>query len=226
MKVRLLVFDLDGTLVDSSRDLAASVNAAFARVAPGSPLLLPELVRSFVGDGARVLIERSLLQAGLPHAVEEVLPLFLECYRERLLETTRLYPGVLEALETLEDRLLAVLTNKPGDMSRAILAGLGVVDRFARIYGGGDVPGKKPDPAGLLRILAEAAVPPAEAAIVGDSAVDVRTGRAAGARTVGVTYGFDPASLASEPPDLLVDDLRELADRLDRTFGRPSVLPS
>ena len=110
-------------------------------------------------------------------------------------------------------------------MSREILAGLGVAGRFARIYGGGDVAGKKPDPAGLLRVLAETAVPPGEALMVGDSAVDVRTGRAAGVRTAGVTYGFDPASLASAPPDLLVGDLRELADLVDRPLARRTVLP-
>jgi phosphoglycolate phosphatase len=214
MPVRLVVFDLDGTLVDSSRDLAAAVNAALSAVAPGTPQLAEDVVRSFIGSGARVLIERSVRAAGLSRFVDEVLPAFLQAYRGRLLDTTRLYPGVLEALDALAPRTFAVLTNKPGDMSRAILQGLGVADRFARVYGGGDLKERKPDPAGLLRILDETHAEPGEAAMVGDSDVDVLTGRAAGVRTIGVRYGFDPGSLEATPPDELIDDLRELPGRL------------
>ena len=214
-EARLVVFDLDGTLIDSARDLATAVNRALQRVAPGTPALAEDVVRSFIGSGARVLIARSLARTGLTVAVEDVLPVFLEAYAGCLLDTTRLYPGTREALDRLRGRQLAVLTNKPGDMSRAILGGLGVADRFARIVGGGDLPGKKPDPAGLLRLAAEAGVDPSAALMVGDSAIDVRTGRAAGVPTAGVTYGFDAGSFRGDPPDLLVDSLGELADRLD-----------
>jgi phosphoglycolate phosphatase len=207
---RLVVFDLDGTLVDSSRDLTTATNAALAAVAPGVPPLSLAVVRSFVGEGAGVLIARSLAQAGIRKTAEEVLPAFLDRYRRCLLETTRLYPGVLETLERLGGRTLAVLTNKPGDMSRAILAGLGVASRFARIYGGGDFPGRKPDPAGLLLLLDELGVRPQEAVLVGDSAVDVRTGQAAGVPTVGVTYGLNPESLREAPPDVAISDIRDL----------------
>jgi phosphoglycolate phosphatase len=207
---RLVVFDLDGTLVDSSRDLAAAANAALARLAPGTPPLPQSVVRSFVGDGAAILVARCLTRAGLALPVEEVVPVFLEAYRGCLLETTTLYPGVAEALDALRGRTLAVLTNKPGDMSRAILAGLRVAERFARIWGGGDVPGRKPDPAGLLRLLDELGVAASDAVLVGDSGIDVRTGRAAGVATVGVRYGFDPASLEADTPDVLIDDLRRL----------------
>ena len=209
--VRLVVFDLDGTLVDSTQDLATAVNAALARVAPGTLPLPIDTVRAYIGNGAGVLITRSLEAAGLPLRPEDVLAVFLDCYRGCLLDTTRLYPGVREALDSLADRTLAVLTNKPGDMSRTILAGLEVAGRFAQIYGGGDVPGRKPDPAGLLRLMAETGVAPRETVIVGDSAVDVRTGRAADVRTVGVTYGLDPESLTADPPDHLIHDLRDLA---------------
>jgi phosphoglycolate phosphatase len=207
---RLVVFDLDGTLVDSSRDLATATNAALAAVAPGVPPLSLAVVRSFVGEGAGVLIARSLAQAGIQKTAEEVLPTFLDRYRRCLLETTRLYPGVLETLDRLGGRTLAVLTNKPGDMSRAILAGLGVAGRFARIYGGGDFPGRKPDPAGLLLLLDDLGVRPEEAVLVGDSAVDVQTGRAAGVPTVGVTYGLNPESLREAPPDVTIPDIRDL----------------
>jgi len=207
---RLVVFDLDGTLVDSARDLAASVNAALERVRPGTPALDEDVVRSFIGSGARVLIARTLARTGLDRPVEEVLPLFLEEYSRRLLDATRLYPGTVEALDGLGGRRLAVLTNKPGDMSRRILEGLGVASRFFRVYGSGDLESRKPDPAGLRRLAAEAGVAPGETLMVGDSGIDVRTGRAAGSLTAGVTYGFDRESFAADPPDFLVSSLTEL----------------
>jgi phosphoglycolate phosphatase len=216
------VFDLDGTLVDSSEDLAAAVNEALQRLAPQAPSLPLAEVRSYVGNGAGVLVSRSLAGAGVSRSVEEVLPVFLECYRRRLLDRTRLYPGVEEVLDALRPRHLAVLTNKPGDMSREILSRLGVASRFLRIYGGGDFPGKKPDPAGLRHLLEEAGVPAEQALMVGDSGIDVQTGRAASVPTVGVTYGFDPESLAKDPPDLLLDDLRQLPPLL--VDGPASVL--
>jgi phosphoglycolate phosphatase len=215
---RLVVFDLDGTLIDSSRDLAAAVNAALRQVAAGTPALSDDEVRTFVGDGARVLVARSLARAGLPHSVDEVLPVFLESYRGRLLETTRLFPGVAEALDALRGETLAVLSNKPGDMSRAILAGLGIASRFRSVLGAGDVPARKPDPAGLQRLMADTGTSPARTAIVGDSAVDVLTGRAAGVVTIGVTYGFAPETLRATAPVVLVDDARELPAALDRAF--------
>jgi len=206
----LVVFDLDGTLVDSAADLASAVNATLARIAPTAPPLPLDRIRSFVGHGAGTLVARSLEEAGLPHRPEDVLSLYLEVYRGRMLETTALYPGVAEALDALRGHALAVLTNKPGDMSRAILEGLGVASRFARICGPEDVPRRKPDPAGLLWLMADAGVGPRATAMVGDSPVDVRTGRAAGVLTVGVSYGLDPEGLRAEPPDAMLDDLRGL----------------
>ncbi|HEX6738795.1 MAG TPA: HAD-IA family hydrolase, partial [Vicinamibacteria bacterium] len=162
------------------------------------------------GDGAGVLVARALARVGLSRQAEEVLPLFLEHYASCLLHTTVLYPGVREALDGLPPRQLAVLSNKPGNMTRAVLAGLGVADRFFRIYGGGDLPTRKPDPGGVHQLLADAQAAREEAVLVGDSAIDVRTGRAAGVRTVGVTYGLDPEGLRSEGPDHILGDLREL----------------
>jgi phosphoglycolate phosphatase len=207
----LLVFDLDGTLVDSSRDIAAATNAALGRLAPGTPEIpLPEIL-SFVGEGARLLVERSLRHVGLDLPPGDVLAAYLECYRERLLDTTRLYPGIAEALDALAGASLAVLTNKPGDLSRAILDGLGVGARFARVMGGGDVPTRKPDPAGLLQLVAELGATPAGTWMVGDSATDVGAARAAGVRVAGVTWGFHPRELRAAGPDRLLDDPRELA---------------
>jgi phosphoglycolate phosphatase len=222
--VALVVFDLDGTLVDSAADIAASLNAALERLAPGTPPVPFPQVRSFIGDGATMLVTRALAATRIAVPTETALPVFLECYSQRLLDTTALYPGVIQALDALRDRTLAVLTNKPGDMSRRILTGLGVGGRFAGIYGGGDVPAKKPDPAGLRLVLQQTGVPPESAVIVGDSAIDVRTGRAAGVRTAGVTYGLDPSGFEAARPDILVGDLRDLAPRL-AALPRLTVLP-
>jgi phosphoglycolate phosphatase len=210
MSTRLLVFDLDGTLVDSSRDLAAATNAALQRVAPDRPPIPLEKIRAFVGEGARVLIERSLRHAGLERPVDEVLPLFLECYAECLLDTTRLYPGIFEALDKLDGSTLAVLTNKPGDMSRTVLEGLGVVSRFARVWGAGDVPERKPDPSGLRGLITELGSRKEGTWMIGDSPVDARTARAAGVRMAGVTWGLNPDGLRREQPDLLVHDPADL----------------
>jgi phosphoglycolate phosphatase len=221
----LVVFDLDGTLIDSGDDLASAVNATLARLSAAAPPLSAQKIRSFVGHGARTLVERTLEAAKLPQRADDVLPLFLEVYRGHLLDRTRLYPGVAEALADLDGYHLAVLSNKPGDMSRTILQGLGVAHRFIRIWGPEDVPARKPDPAGLRRLMEEAGAGPEETAMVGDSAVDVRTGRAAGVLTVGVSYGLDPEGLRVEPPDVTLGDLRQLRRHLDRPRSPTSVLP-
>jgi phosphoglycolate phosphatase len=209
---RLLVLDLDGTLVDSSRDITASVNATLQRLRPGTASIPLESVLGFVGEGARLLIERSLAHAGLALPVDEVLAVYLDCYRERLLDTTRLYPGMAEALAALGPAglTLAVLTNKPGDMSRTILEGLGVAFRFARILGAGDVPARKPDPGGLVALLAGLEIATKDVWMVGDSATDVETGRAASVRVAGVTWGFHPAALRAAGPDRVLDRPAEL----------------
>jgi phosphoglycolate phosphatase len=208
----LVVFDLDGTLIDSTADLAAAVNATLARIAPDAPALPKGRIRSFVGHGVGMLVARALAEARLPARPEDVLPVYLDIYRRGMLNETRLYPGVAETLSLLEGYALAVLTNKPGDLARAILEGLGVAGRFARICGPEDVPARKPDPAGLRELMAEAGAGPEATAMVGDSPVDVRTGRAAGVLTVGVSYGLDPEGLRAEPPDVMLDDLRALRD--------------
>jgi phosphoglycolate phosphatase len=206
----LIVFDLDGTLVDSSRDLADAMNAALRRMDKGARTLDLDAVRSFIGSGARNLVAKSLVHAGVAMPPDDALPVFLEEYDRRLTVHTRFYPGVEETLDRLAAHPLAVLTNKPGDMSRRILDALGAGPRFFRVYGGGDLPSRKPDPDGLLRLMAESMATPRTTVMVGDSGIDVRTGRGAGAWTVGVRYGFDPESLVSEPPDALFDRFDQL----------------
>ena len=210
-KYDLLVFDLDGTLIDSSLDLALAVNATRAE-AGLAPLSL-EQVASYVGNGAEMLIRRALGPDASSAAVVEGLAFFLRYYREHMLVHTRLYPGVREALETWRafGKTMAVLTNKPVVFSRDLVKGLGVAEFFARVYGGNSFETKKPDPYGLRLIMRELGVAPARTLMVGDSSVDVITARNAGTACAGVTFGLRPHDFEEYPPDLLVDDLRQLA---------------
>jgi phosphoglycolate phosphatase len=221
-----VVFDLDGTLVDSAQDLATGVNETLARVAPGRPPLALDVVKAYVGDGAAVLVQRTLRHVGVDLPKEEVLPIFLECYARHMLDTTRLYPGALATLDVLADRTLAVLSNKPGELCRALLAGLGVLSRFALVWGPDDAGGRKPDPRGLCRLLAHLGFAAGESAMVGDSSADVAAGRAAGVRTIGAAWGLNPMSLVADPADLSIDDIRALPEALDQgPLAESTVLP-
>jgi phosphoglycolate phosphatase len=210
MQTDLLVFDLDGTLIDSKLDLALAVNAA--RADAGLEPIAHERIYSYVGNGAPVLIRKSLGAEASDEQVEKSLQFFLTYYREHMLDNTRLYPGVAEALEEWAgDKKLAVLTNKPERFSRMILDGLDVGKHFARVYGGNTFETKKPDPFGLYRLIDEMAVSAGRTLMVGDSAVDVQTARNAGVPSCGVTYGLQPETFREHPPDFLVDRLEELA---------------
>jgi phosphoglycolate phosphatase len=210
--VRLVVFDLDGTLVDSKVDLANSVNHALG--AFGFPLLPNETVYSYVGDGAATLIQRSLGPDG-----REILPLVLETflthYREHLLDTTVPFPGVSECLEGHSKAFeMAVLTNKPIDMARNILAGLSLSQYFVDVRGGGSFDSKKPNPEGLLRIMKERGISPAESLMVGDSVNDILAGQGAGVATCGVSYGLGAKGFAEHAPDFTIDRFPELFQRI------------
>lgn len=181
--IRLVAFDLDGTLIDSIGDIAASANDSLVEAYGESARLPKERVKSFVGRGARQLIERCVDAVGSkPEDVSRIFDRFMTIYGSRLTETTRLYAGMSEALDRIgAEARMAVLTNKPGSMSRAIVNGLGLAERFIAVIGGDDLASKKPDPEGLLKLAAEAGVRPGETALVGDSAIDMRTARGAGA---------------------------------------------
>lgn len=222
-QLRLLVFDLDGTLIDSKQDLAESVNAALRHLRRSE--LTGEQISQFVGRGAPVLMERALRASTDgpvdPEELAEGLEALLAYYDAHKLDHTRLYPGVADSLPQLGGRFaLAVLTNKPVRPARAILEGLGVANHFTAIYGGNSFAAKKPDPLGFNTILAEQSLEPRKALMVGDSAVDVQTGRNAGAWTCGVVYGFSPESFEREPPDVQVGEFAELAALL-ATDGEP-----
>jgi phosphoglycolate phosphatase len=212
--MELLIFDLDGTLIDSKLDLAHAVNATRAHMTM-SPLD-HERVYSYVGNGAPVLIRRALGEQATEGEVQEALEFFLEYYREHYLDYTTLYPGVREALDRLHagGKRMAVLTNKPVRISRAILEGLGVAGHFFQIYGGNSFDLKKPDPVGVAALMKETGIPAERCLMIGDSSVDIQTARNAGIASCGVTYGFQPETLTDPAPDRLVDHLKELADWL------------
>jgi len=215
--IQLVIFDLDGTLIDSRLDLVHSVNAALRHI--GRPELPEDVIASYVGDGAPILIQRALGGEAVDDSlVSKGLEFFLSYYREHKLDHTTVYSGIADALSAIQKsqngvpRKMAVLSNKPVIPSRAIVEALGLGRFFSQVYGGNSFATKKPEPEGVRTLLEEHGAQPDQAVIVGDSHVDIRTGRNAGLHTIGVTYGFAPHTLEDEPPDVLVDSPREFAD--------------
>jgi phosphoglycolate phosphatase len=203
---RLAVFDLDGTLVDSLDDLHASVNHALRVV--GLPLRTRDEVRGFVGEGARVLLAKAV--SPRDELLEQALAAWRAHYEAHCLDRTRAYPGI-ESLLAGAGRILAVHTNKPGAMSRKILAGLGLLPRFAAVVGGDDAQ-PKPDPTGLLEIMVQVGASPGETVVIGDSRHDVATARAAGVAIVAVTWGLSShADLAQAGATIFAETAADLA---------------
>jgi phosphoglycolate phosphatase len=230
MVPRLLVFDMDGTLIDSQIDLANSINAMLAHL--GKPELPHAVLRGYIGDGATLLVRRAL---GDPEGdvhdekyVSEALAFFLDDYRVHKLDFTYVYAGVAEALAEIRAAwpgiAMAVLTNKPVGPSREICAHFGLDRFFFQNYGGNSFHTKKPDPAGLLTLMAEAsalsdagtAITPGETVMIGDSDVDILTARNCGARAIGCSYGLSPHSLAAAAADAVVATPLELPGALRR----------
>jgi phosphoglycolate phosphatase len=237
-RLRLLVFDLDGTLIDSRLDLIHSVNAMLRHLE--RPELDGDVIASYVGDGAPTLVRRALGDTDDEVLLREAMEYFLIYYRQHKLDHTTVYEGIPEVLARLANssngvgstevpsggvplagqppngvhRQMAVLSNKPVNPSRQIVQALGLGDFFVCVYGGNSFTTKKPDPLGVRTIMQETGVAADEALIIGDSAVDVLTGRNAGLWTCGVTYGFAPHSLEQAPPDVLVESPRELGELL------------
>ena len=207
----LIIFDLDGTLVDSKIDLANSVNAT--REYMGLEPIRNELVYTYVGNGAPVLMRRAMGPDMPQDEVDRALAYFLTYYRSHLLDNTVLYPGVRESLDGLRaaGRKMAVLTNKPYRASQAIIDGLGVHDHFFRVYGGNSFEQKKPHPVGIEKLMEESGVGRERTLMVGDSSVDIKTARNAGVACAGVTWGFQPETLDEDPPDVVVHRIEDLA---------------
>jgi phosphoglycolate phosphatase len=212
----LIAFDLDGTLIDSRLDLAESANELIASHG-GEPLDV-DAVAGMVGDGARVLVERVRVASGLAVTVGDALEEFLSIYERRMTIHTRCYPGIEEALASLDGRaLLAVLTNKPAAHTRRLLDHLGIARHFTWTMGADGTFPRKPDPASLLHLMGQAGVTASETLYVGDSMVDVETARRAGVRICVAGYGFSRYGqpLALDGSELVAQTPAEVGDRLD-----------
>lgn len=209
LPIRAFIFDLDGTLIDSKLDIVNSVNAMLRKT--GQSELPVETIAGFVGHGAPQLIARVLGTEASVSDKQSALSLFLEHYEHHNLDETQAYPGVKEGLAALAGYPKAVLTNKPTKASTQILEGLGLMEFFVAVYGGDSFERKKPDPAGALHILKELSVPAEQAAMVGDSEVDIQTARNAGMPAIAVTYGFGNYNRVTDPADLYIGSLVDLS---------------
>jgi phosphoglycolate phosphatase len=207
-----LIFDLDGTLIDSERDLIDSTNATLRHL--GRPELPAAAISGYIGHGAANLVASALGPGVNPQLQADALQYFLGYYNNHKLIYTRVYPGVPGALQTLAQMPMAVLTNKPQHISRLILEALDLARYFRVIYGGDSLPAKKPDPFGVNKILAQFAIPGENALFIGDSEVDVQTARNAGTTSAIVNYGFGTHDRAAFPADLYLDRLADLVPML------------
>jgi phosphoglycolate phosphatase len=219
---RLFLFDLDGTLIDSRADITDSLNLALARL--GLPSLTKSQVADFVGDGVQKLVERALRETtgSDPAAplIQDGVRLFGEEYSGHLLDKTHLCPHVKEALDSLAWARFAVVSNKPESLSRRILEGLDIANRFSAILGGDSIQNRKPDPEPLLKAMDVCGALPHETAMVGDSAVDIQAGKAAGVVTCAILGGYrSEAELRATGCNLIIGDLQELT----RHFSPPEA---
>jgi phosphoglycolate phosphatase len=225
----LVIFDLDGTLVDSAPDIATALNATLSEVGL-SPLPLPVVI-GYVGDGAAKLLDRALERAPVDDArppAAVLLQRFLTHYRDHICERTRLYPGITELLDKLRaaGTLLAVLTNKPDALARRLVDALGITDRFFAIVGDGAGFPRKPDPTAAREIIARVGTGPERTAVVGDGLPDVRMAAAVPCASVAAAWGYLPAErLRAEQPRFLAESVAAAARIL---FGMeaPGAVPA
>ena len=213
MKYRCLLFDLDGTLVDSRADITDSLNFTLAEM--GRTTLPAETVHGFIGEGVRLLIERALraTQVTKPstNEVESAWQIYQRQYRAHMLDQTRLYHGVAETLEALQAWPKAVVTNKPYEFTADLLEGVGLLKHFTVVLGGNSLPERKPSPLMLLEAARLCEVAPADCLMIGDSWVDIEAGRNAGMPTVGYVGGFrGRAELEAAGANYLIERFDEL----------------
>lgn len=216
---RLIAFDLDGTLIDSSRDLAESVNELLTDL--GAPPLPHDDITRMIGEGAKVLVRRALAAAGIPEDPEAI-GRFLEIYDRKLLNHTRPYAGIIEVVRTARHHArVAVLTNKPLEPSEKVLAGLGMRALFDDVIGSGGLYPRKPDPTALFALMERAGATPDRTLMVGDSRIDYETARSAATRCCLVTYGFSNDTLTNIPVHdaWRVTDAAGLAEVIARFVG-------
>jgi phosphoglycolate phosphatase len=217
-----VVFDLDGTLVDTAPDLCAALNHALVTL--GRPAVPPELARDMAGQGARRLLEKGLAASGLvtPDLIEAGLPAFLAYYADHIADGSLIFPGVDAALDTLAAAgcRLAICTNKPVALSRALVSAIGWDGRFGANLGFDSVASPKPDPGHLLATIAAAGGDPARTIYVGDSITDTTTARAANIPVVVVSFGFSDRPAAELGGDIIIDHYDELLPALRHLVGR------
>ncbi len=212
-KIALIVYDFDGTLVDTLKDIALSVNLALEEL--GFASLDTETIKRCVGSGVAMLMTRALNGTGFAD-IDRAVSLFRKHYAEHLMDHTRFYPNGREVLKRFASRTQAICSNKPEDFVRKILVHLNSDHFFQAVIGGDTFPTRKPDPEGIQHLLRRFDVAPEQVLMVGDSALDIETGKKAGVHTCAVTYGLgDRAALLDLKPDLVIDDLGELFDRID-----------
>jgi phosphoglycolate phosphatase len=221
----LVVFDLDGTLVDTAPDLAATMNVILSREGLGE--LAPASVRLMVGRGARVLMERGLDAAGVvpdTARLDRLVVDFLAVYEQRIALESRPFPGAVEAVEALvgNGALLAICTNKPERLSKLLLAELGLGEHFVSLIGGDSLTRRKPYAEPLLEAIARAGCTPAETVMVGDSVTDIQTARAAGVPVVGVSFGYSETPMGELGADAVIDHFDELSPAIAKLRERAS----
>lgn len=215
LRVRALIFDLDGTLIDSKLDLIHSVNAMLREMR--RPELDAETISGYIGHGAPQLVARAMGGTATEKELKQALQFFLGYYEDHKMDNTRAYPGVTETLEVLKDWPLAVLTNKPERISVRILKSVGLADFFRFIYGGNSFESKKPDPFGAKKIAESFGVAASDTMIIGDSEVDVQTARNAGMLAAAVNYGFGVHDRVAYPADAYLDRFADLAGLVIQT---------
>lgn len=217
--VRALIFDLDGTLIDSKLDLIHSVNAMMSEM--GREKLRDEVISSYIGHGAPMLVSRALGGVAKEDELARGLSYFLDYYEEHKLDNTCLYPETTETLSKLSEQkiAMAVLTNKPVKISVRILEALGAANYFQAIYGGNSFETKKPDPQGAKAILNELRVNAADAMMIGDSEVDIQTARNADMIATAVNYGFGVHDRAQHPADIYLDRMSDLLGVIDASHS-------
>lgn len=218
-KINGVAFDLDGTLVDSRRDIAEAANHALSKA--GLSQLPHAELESYVGDGAPLLMARAARLDVTDPKTRDMVADFLDYYAEHPIDHTSVMPGTLEALDALESFALGVCTNKPRRTSVAVLRGLGLEARFKGVVAGDDLPQRKPDPAMVHETARRLGIAVTEMVMVGDGPQDVLSGRAAGALTVGVRGGIQAFDrLVASAPDLLIDTLAELPAAIEQLARR------
>lgn len=207
---RLIIYDLDGTLVDTREDIAQAANHMLARM--GKPSLSREEICRFVGNGVVSLVQ-GCLKTQEPEPVRQGVQIYRAYYAKHFLDYSRLYPGAREVLEYFRQRRQAVITNKPNPFSRDILAGLGILEFFTDLIAGDSGTPVKPDPKAIRSLMDESRVSPQETLVVGDSPIDVEMGRNAGVEAAVLTHGFgEREEIAASNPAAILDHFKDLLD--------------